>query len=557
MPGVFTGDRRCGLRVLAVRLKLAWLSEPIISGMDTHAVLKLLLLTCVPVLAAATGGCSAIINGWLDPTVVGNFSRASTTEIRTSLTLEDTPIGIPGAVGPSQEDLELVIREHSISPGDTLQIEIDELRQRQVPYQVQTLVSGTGYVNLPVAGRIRAAGLTVPEFEDALRAALIKSSVLLDPEVTVNPSFLQEATYSIFGIGVSASTNAPLRAGTFPIRRPDLRVLDAINYVGGLNEFVTDVYIFRYDQRESAYRQMLLDEGALEPNVSSSPSPPTPAAATGQELPAALEEADEELAGISPEQDLIDVVVETAEPAEQVQESDEIPEDLQPEPTQPYLWVNGEFVPNPAYSQRSYQDAVPRTAPPTVDTAVPTVNWARLAGDTTYRLIRISAELLRTGDPEVNIYVRAGDVIRIVSGEIGVYYVMGQVNRVGTFAFNAEQVTLKAAIAAAGGLSALAWPDRCTVYRRLGQREQMIQVDLDRVFAGKDADFFIKRGDIINVGTHPFAPFLQRIRRATLPDILSTVGYSYTYARNFADIDSFAVRRNPHNEPDRFENLFP
>ena len=34
-------------------------------------------------------------------------------------------------------------------------------------------------------------------------------------------------------------------------------------------------------------------------------------------------------------------------------------------------------------------------------------------------------------------------------------------------------------------------------------------------------------------------------------------GISFTYARNFADIDSFAVRQNPHNEPDRFENLFP
>jgi len=128
---------------------------------------------------------------------------------------------------------------------------------------------------------------------------------------------------------------------------------------------------------------------------------------------------------------------------------------------------------------------------------------------------------------------------------------------VGAFAFNAEPITLKAAIAAAGGLSDLAWPDRCTVYRRLGQREQMIQVDLDRVFAGKDPDFYIKRSDIINVGTHPFAPFLQRVRALTLPNPVSNVGYSYTYVRNFADIDSFAARRNPHNEPDLFPALFP
>jgi protein involved in polysaccharide export with SLBB domain len=169
----------------------------------------------------------------------------------------------------------------------------------------------------------------------------------------------------------------------------------------------------------------------------------------------------------------------------------------------------------------------------------------------------IPADLLRTGDPDGNIFVRPGDVIRIVSGEIGVYYVMGQVNRVGAFAFNAEPVTLKAAIAAAGGLAPLAWPDRCTVYRRIGQREQMLQVNLDRIFAGQDPDFLIHRNDIINIGTHPLAPFVQSLRGLTIPNPVSNVGYSFTYARNFADIDSFAVQQNPQNQPSQFPQLFP
>ncbi len=58
------------------------------------------------------------------------------------------------------------------------------------------------------------------------------------------------------------------------------------------------------------------------------------------------------------------------------------------------------------------------------------------------------------------------DVIRIISGEIGVYYVMGQVSNPGPYRFGAEQITLKAAIAAAGNLSVLAWPSNCTIYRR-------------------------------------------------------------------------------------------
>jgi protein involved in polysaccharide export with SLBB domain len=504
-------------------------------------------------------GCNSIMNAWLDPTVLGNFRRTTTMEIRASLTLEDTPLGIPGAVYPSPEDLDVWAEDYPILPGDTLAVEIYELRQRQLPYQAQTVVSPTGHVNLPVIGRVAAAQLTVPEFEEVLRDVLKERDILRDPEVTVDPLLLQYATYSIFGIGVSAATNAPLRAGTFPIRRPDLRILEAINLVGGLNEFVTDIYVFRYDTPPWAQRQGGPPTGEATPpgEVEREPLPPgSGREETGGDSPSASEDGRASTRTL--EEELIDVVVHGGESA---QEPDTEPppkaveEVLEPDPTQPYIWVNNEFVPNPVYKARSGDVSTP--PPAARDTVVPAVNWARIAGDTLYRVIHIPAEQMRAGNPELNIVVRGGDVIRIVSGEIGVYYVMGQVNRVGAFAFNAEPITLKAAIAAAGGLSGLAWPDRCTVYRRIGQREQMIQVDLDRIFAGADPDFFIRRGDIVNVGTHPFAPFLQRIRALTLPNPASNVGYSFTYARNFADIDSFAVRRNPANEPDRFPALFP
>jgi protein involved in polysaccharide export with SLBB domain len=508
------------------------------------------------VAAMTTAGCNSILNGWLDPTTLGNFDRTSTSEIRTSLTLDDSPTGIPGAVPPSMDDLRMVMVEYPISPGDTLAVEINELRQRQVPYQIQAQVALAGYVNLPVVGRVPAAGLTVPEFEDALAEALRSRNVLLDPEVTVNPLFLQKATYSIFGVGVSASANSPLRAGTFPIRHPDLRLLEAINQVGGLNEFVTEIYVFRYEDPPAPVRDLNLAPVPLN----------APSGDAGARSESRTREGLEPRAssGASAKQELLDAVApepkgkaETGARFQSRTSIDDIPESLEPDPTQPYIYVNKEFVPNPTYVGAHGETA---TAPPEIppfDTAAPAVNWSRIAGDTSYRVLLIPAEALRSGDPDANIFIRAGDVIRIASGEVGVYYVMGQVGRVGTFAFNAEPITLKAAIAAAGGLSSLAWPDRCTVYRRLGQREQMIQVNLDRIFAGLDPDFTIKRGDIINVGTHPFAPFLERIRGLTLPNPVSNVGYSFTYARNFADVDSFSVKQNPADKPKTFPNLFP
>lgn len=481
-------------------------------------------------------GCHSVRNGWLDPTILGEFEQTSTLEIRTSLSLEDTPRGIAGATYPTPGDLEIIYEEYPISEGDSLTIEIYELRERRIPYQVQIQITSTGDVNLPVVGRVRAAGLTVKQFEEEIAYTLREKDILLHPDVTVNPLLLQKATFSIFGVGVSASNTAPLRAGTFPIRRPDLRVLEAINQVGGLNEFVTDVYIFRtyergmfdltevnrHDDQSSYYQSRSSTKLRMTDYF------PARGGSSGPRLV-----------------------------RQNQQEKKSIPDDVQPDPTDAYIYIDGKFVRNPKYQSSTGKETSSRTVIPTFDTPTPAVNWARLAGDTNFRVIVIPADLLRGGDPDMNIYIRPGDVIRIVSGEIGIYYVMGQVNRVGAFAFNAESITLKAAIAAAGGLAPLAWPDRCTVYRRVGAREQMIQVDLDRIFAGKDSDFFIRRDDIINVGTHPFAPFLQRIRGLTLPNPVANIGYGFTYIRNFADIDSFSVRSNPHNKPDRFPNLFP
>lgn len=511
-------------------------------------------------------GCNAIQNGWLDVTAVGSFDDERTMEVRSSLSLEDTPFGIPGSVAPRPDDLEIRPCEYPISAGDTLLIEIDELRQRLVPYQVQSQVAALGYVNLPIIGRVQAEGLTPLQFEERLAAQLQESEVLVDPQVTVNPLFLQDATYSIFGVGVSAANNAPLRAGVFPIRRPDLRVLEAINQVGGLNEFVTDIYVFReqddcpglseLDAGADAGRTPAVRQAALR-----SAPPATSIRATSYGSSSGSQPTEDPP---THRQDLVDVILEDEEPpparGQMMDQPDpatrELRESIEAEPTQPYIWDDsqGEFIPNPAYAGPT---ETPQPAPPTMETMAPMINWSRIAGDLTSRVIHVSPDALRSGDPAANIVIRAGDVIRIVSGEIGVYYVMGQVNAVGPFQFNAETITLKAAIAAAGGLSPLAWPDRCTVYRRIGQREQMIQVNLDRIFAGIEPDFVVKRGDIINVGTHPAAPWIRILRAASLPNVQSVVGYSFTYSRNFADIDSFVPQRNPNNDPDLIDRLFP
>lgn len=531
-------------------------------------------------------GCNSILNEWLNPSIPGNFRENRTMSIRTALTVEDVPGTIPGATEPTHDDLVPKPVSYRLGPGDIVAIEIEELRQVGVPWQGRFQVSEVGELPLPVVGRLKVAGMTSLQIEDRIRERLIEDQILTDPKVLVLPLDVYEAKYMLFGVGVSASDNSPLRAGRISIVRPDLDVLEAINDVGGLNEFVTEVYIFRQEppvDRGEPEDAPSGSEGTYEQEASLDTTAPSEAdiAAPGADALAAGASEPGDDAILAPptepeksaEEELLEAVIaqdtaagqgdNAAPQGEPPQDADGATrsEDTEPDaaPDTLYIYQDGAFVPNPARSTQG--DDRPRPVPverlPLYEAIQSTVDWSRIAGETSYRIIRIPAEALRAGDPEYKVIVRPGDVIRIVSGEIGVYYVMGQVGRTGPFTFNAEQVTLKSAIAAAGGLGPLAWPTNCTIYRRHGLREQMIQVDLDAIFAGKEDDVTVLRGDIINVGTSPFAPWLARLRALTLPNPTATVGYAFTYSRNFADIDSFAVQPNPATRPSKFEQLFP
>jgi protein involved in polysaccharide export with SLBB domain len=104
-------------------------------------------------------------------------------------------------------------------------------------------------------------------------------------------------------------------------------------------------------------------------------------------------------------------------------------------------------------------------------------------------------------------------------------------------------MTLKMAIAAAGGLGPLAWPKRCEVIRRIGEnKEEIVMVDLDKISNGEQPDFFIKPNDLINVGSHATARWRAVLRNA----FRATYGFGFVYDRNFGDADYGKGFRLPH-----------
>jgi polysaccharide export outer membrane protein len=159
------------------------------------------------------------------------------------------------------------------------------------------------------------------------------------------------------------------------------------------------------------------------------------------------------------------------------------------------------------------------------------------------RVIKIPAAKLLAGDPRYNVVIKPGDTIHVPVDIIGEFCIMGNVNSRGYINITGRPMTLKMAIAAAGGLGPLAWPKRCEVIRRIGEnKEEIVMVDLDKIANGEQPDFFIKPNDLINVGSHATARWRAVLRNA----FRATYGFGFVYDRNFGDADYGKGFRMPH-----------
>ena len=147
------------------------------------------------------------------------------------------------------------------------------------------------------------------------------------------------------------------------------------------------------------------------------------------------------------------------------------------------------------------------------------------------RLLKIPADKLMSGDQRYNIVIKPGDSIYVPVDVIGEFCIMGNVNRQGYIPITGRPMTLKMAVAAAGGLGPLAMPKRCEVVRRIGRKkEEIVMVDLDKIASGEQPDFFIKPNDLINVGTDATARWRAVLRNA----FRASYGFGFVYDRNFA-----------------------
>ena len=514
--------------------------------MDTQIMKPFMMRTVLAIMGMCVlAGC---YNDPLDPTQLGRFEPTpAVSVILDTLGVADEPTPVyEGAEEPRPEDLLEYETDYVFLPGDVVRISIFELYLPGQAYVNDYVVTETGRISIPDVGLVRASGLTEPQLEEEIRN-ILSPTILKNPSVTTTLLQSQSNVFSIVGQGVGQSAR-------FPIPRYTYRLTDAIASAGGVSEFnVSYIYV----QRDVTGGEAMSGQA---PGVQGSPAA-MPTDSPEEEMlkiiapgvvkkPQGLLIASEmsqwrELESLAAPEGIGDV--EAFEPS--------IPGagrgSLNTPQNQAQIeWVfeNGKWVPKTTGGlPLTGQDAAPRITGKDLQSERARQELPQLPrsfglsdvgqGGSMTRVIKVPVDKLLSGDPRYNIIIRPGDRITVPVDLIGEFWVMGNVNAQGAVPITGRPITLKQAIATAGGLNAIAWPKKVEVVRRICRnsaglmQEETVLVDLQKISNGQQPDFFIKPNDLINVGTHGSSRFRAVLRNA----FRATYGFGFIYDRNFAD----------------------
>jgi polysaccharide export outer membrane protein len=542
-----------------------------------------IIITAV-VMMFVLSGCS---KDYLDPTQIGRFRSAPAVNIilDTLGVSEEAGSAYEGAEDPKPADLTGYERDYVFSSGDIIRISIFELLQESQPYVDDYVVTESGNISIPEIGQIQVAGLTETQLEEEIRKSL-SPSVLKNPSITVTLRNSMSRTFTILGDGITAP-------GRYAIPRYDFRLLDALATAGSARQFnVSYIYIAR---RITGQEQIndetdagnTLNLKLVEPGEKLDSLPETSDANvqdTNNDLleviePAFSKTGSSGLVIASAEMATQDDLEALAAPEGITTEKDSdlkvrssLPDIQQPRGRIEWVFQDGKWIPveaddgaiekpqqdialKPEFKPEPEKAAFPRSEQQDQTAKAPAqksqpenYGWDDIqSGGVQSRVIRIPKDKLYGGDPRYNIVIKPQDTITAQLDVIGEFYVLGNVNSQGIINLTGRPMTLKMAIAAAGGLGQLAWPKKCEVIRRIGEKkEEIVMVDLEKIAAGTQPDFFIKPNDVINVGTHGVARYMYVLRNA----FWASYGVGFIYDRNFAGrhLDLTNPFRLLHNE---------
>jgi len=132
------------------------------------------------------------------------------------------------AMAQSKPAPETASRTYTLAPTDRVRLKVYGETDITGEYEVDS----SGYVSIPLAGRIRAGGLTTAQLERSITAALAKG-IVRDPRVNIEIALYRP--YYILG-EVKKSGEYPYRIG--------MTVLDAVASAGGFTYRANENKVF-------------------------------------------------------------------------------------------------------------------------------------------------------------------------------------------------------------------------------------------------------------------------------------------------------------------------
>ncbi len=514
-------------------------------------------------------GCGS--QDYLDPTQIGRFRPTPAINIiLDSLGIaEEEPELYEAAEEPRPSDVIAIEQDYILQPSDSIQIAIFELLREGVMAANLYQVSESGKVTLPEIGQVQAAGFTETQLREEIKR-ILSPGILKDPTVIVMLDRSPNRAFTILGEGIK-------NPNRFLIPRYDFRLSDALAVAGSVRQFnVSYIYVTRRITETEILIEPAAEAFPIEPEVIEPGAEPSAPQDIEEELleviaPSARASTTRDSMLISSTEMISSRELEKAEMSEAskaVERSGNInSRQMSQQRQKQESWLNSQEATDLTGALKSsriewiYQDgkwvpvqigpeAEPHKAPeepgkwleerppltPPPEQRIPEeFGWEQIGtGGIQKRVIKIPVDKLLSGDPRYDIIIKQGDKIWVPIDIIGEFYIIGNANRVGVLPLTGRPMTLIQAVAAAGGLGPLAWPEKVEVRRRIGKnREEIVMVNLRKIAEGSQPDFFIKPNDTINIGSHKASRWLAVLRNA----FRMTYGFGFIYDRNFASED--------------------
>ena len=500
----------------------------------------------------------------LDPTQIGRFRPTPAVNvILDSLGVaEEEPPLYEAAEEPRPSDVIPTEEEYVFKPGDVVRISIFELLVEGAMTADRYVISETGKITLPEVGSVQAAGFTENQLREEIER-ILSPGILRKPVVTVALETSYSRSFTILGEGV----RDPSR---FLIPRYDFRLSDALALAGSVRQFnVSYIYITRSITGEEVLAEPMTEAfpsepGGFEPEM----EPPAPRDVEEELLeiisPSVQAPVQEDSVLISSSEMVSSRELEElarpeafepyngndsrwepekwAEQGPDEQRASDLTDDSG-EPQVEWTYRDGKWVPvqvgqgpEPCRApepDKWLEERPPVTPPP--ERRPEEFGWEQIGtAGIQKRVIKIPVDKLLGGDPRYDVIIKPGDKIWVPVDIVGEFYIIGNANKVGVVPLTGRPMTLMQAVAAAGGLGPLAWPEKVEVRRRIGRnREEIVMVNLRKIAEGSQPDFFIKPNDTINIGSHRASRWLAVLRNA----FRATYGFGFVYDRNFASRD--------------------